>query len=132
MPASVWSDRLARGYALLRGVVVILFSVMLIAAPERAMPGSSAEPARSLALVFASRTILLGIVFIVLAVGRKREGLGWIFLADAALQLFDTGLALATGKGAVAILPLGLGGLDVWAGLYLLRAARMSPASPSH
>ena len=123
-----WSDRLARAFALLRGAMVIVFSVALIIVPEKAMPGSSSEPARSLALIFASRSILLGVVFIALALRRAREGLAWVFLADAALQVFDTGMALATSKGALAILPFALGAIDVWAGVFLLRAARVSPA----
>jgi hypothetical protein len=49
----------------------------------------------------------------------------------AAIKLFDTGLALAMQKGAVAVLPAVLGALDVWAGLALLRAAPVSPASPA-
>jgi hypothetical protein len=44
-------------------------------------------------------------------------------LADAALQLFDTAMALAMNKGALAILPAGLGAIAVWAGLFLLREA---------
>ncbi len=124
MPSSTWSDRLARAFALLRGAMVVLFSVSLIIAPEKAMAGSSTEPARSLALIFASRSILLGLALVVLALGRKREGLGWVLFADAALQLFDTGMALATDKGALAVLPAALGAVDVWAGLFLLRAAR--------
>jgi len=132
MPSSSWSDRLARAFAILRGAMVVLFSVLLIAAPEKAMPGSSTEPARSLALIFASRTILLGIVLVALAIRGRREGLAWVLLADAALQLFDTGMALATHKGALAVLPAALGAMDVWAGLLLLRAARVSPALPSH
>jgi len=103
--------------------MVAVFSALLIIAPEKAMPGSSTEPARSLGLVFASRTILLGVVLVVLALRRKREGLAWVLLADAALQLFDTVLALVTNKGALAILPMALGALDVWAGLFLLRSA---------
>ena len=126
-----WSDRLARAFALFRGAVVIVFSVVLIAAPEQAMAGSSSEPTRTLALVFASRTILLGIAFIVLAIRRKREALAWVFLADSALQLFDTAMALATHKYALVVLPVAIGVVDAWAGLYLLRAARMSPASPA-
>jgi hypothetical protein len=132
MPISIWSDRLARGFAILRGAMVVLFSVFLIVAPEKSMAGSSTEPARSLALIFASRTILLGIVLVVLAIRRRREGLAWVLLADAALQLFDTGMALATHKGALAVLPAALGAMDVWAALVLLRAARVSPASPAH
>ena len=56
-----WSDRLSRAYAVLRGVMVIVFSMALVFAPEKMMPGSSSEPARSLALVFVSRTMLLGV-----------------------------------------------------------------------
>jgi hypothetical protein len=40
------------------------------------------------------------------------------------LQIFDTGMALAMNKGALAILPAALGAIDVWAGLFLLRVAR--------
>ena len=115
------SDRIARAFALLRGAIVIVFSVVLIVAPEKAMPGSSSEPARTLALIFASRTILLGIAFIALALHRKREALAWVFFADAVLQLFDTGMALATGKYALVALPIVIGALDVWAGRVLLR-----------
>jgi hypothetical protein len=118
----MWGDRLARGYAILRGVMVIAFCAVLIFDPERLTPGSSAEPARSFALVFASRSILLGLVFIALALRRKREGLAWVFLADAALQLFDTGLSVAQHKGAVSLMPFVLGVLDVWAA-QLLRSA---------
>ena len=129
MPSSTRPDALARTYAILRGSMLVMFSVFLVIAPERAMPGSSAEPARSLALVFASRTILLGIVLVVLALRRKREGLAWVLFADAALQVFDTGMAFATGKGALALLPLALGALDAWAGVSLRRAARAAPVS---
>jgi hypothetical protein len=131
MTANSWSDRLARAYACVRGVMIVSFSVLLVAAPEKAMPGSATEPARSLAQVFASRSILLGVVFVVLALRRARVGLAWVFWADGALQLFDTGMAVATNKGALAILPAALGALDIWAGLFLLRAARMSSASPA-
>jgi hypothetical protein len=132
MQSSTWSDRLARAFAVLWGAMLILLSVALIVAPEKAMPGSSTEPARWLALIFTSRTILLGLVLVVLALRRKREGLAWVLLADAALQLFDTALELATNKGALAILPAALGALDVWAALSLLRAARALPAPPAH
>jgi hypothetical protein len=131
MPSHVWSDRLARAFAVLRGAMVILFSVALIVAPEKAIAGSSTEPARSLALMVASRTILLGLVLVVLAIRGRRGALAWVLLADAALQVFDTGMALATHKGALAALPAALGALDVWAGLFLLRAAGAPPATAS-
>ena len=73
--SSVWPDRLARTFAVLRGAMVAVFSAVLIIAPETAMPGSSTEPGRSLGLVFASRTTLL-VVLVALALRRKREGLG--------------------------------------------------------
>lgn len=81
--------------------------------------------------MFASRTILLGIAFVVLAIGRRREGLAWVLFADSALQLFDAGMALVTHKGALVVLPVALGVLDVWAGLVLRRAARVPPALPA-
>jgi hypothetical protein len=71
--------------------------------------------------MFASRTILLGVALAFLAIKAKRKGLAWLLLADAALQLFDTGMALATHKGALAVLPAVIGGLDAWAGVVLLR-----------
>jgi hypothetical protein len=127
----MWPARLARAFAILRAAMLIVFCVFLILAPEKAMPGSSTEPARALALVFASRTILLGIAFVVLALRCRSKALAWVFFADAILQLFDTGMALAMQKGAVAVLPAALGALDVWAGLVLLRSARAAnPVEP--
>src|SRR5947208_2955139 len=112
---------MARAYALLRGGMLLAFSLFLIFAPERAVPGSSVEPARSLALMFASRTILLGVALVALTIRRSRA-LPYVLFADAALQVFDTGLALAMHKGAVAAMPVALGLLDVWVGLTLRRA----------
>jgi hypothetical protein len=129
MPSSIWFDRAARAFAVLRGFMLVLFCVFLVVAPEKSMAGSSAEPARSLALIFSSRTILLGIALVVLAITRRRTGLGWVLCADALLQLFDTGMALAMHKGVVATVPVALGALDVWAGLLLLRTSRARPAS---
>lgn len=119
----MWPDRIARGYAILRGVMVVVFCAFIVLAPEQMTPGSSVEPARSYALVFASRSVLLGLVMIALAVKRKREALAWVFVADALLQVFDTALAVAQAKGAIAIMPFALGVLDVWAALVLRKAA---------
>lgn len=121
-----WPDILARAFAVLRGAVLLVFVLFLVIMPEKAMPGSSSQPARSLALMVASRTALLGLSFIVLAFTRHRKALGWLLLADAALQVFDTGMAIATAKGAVAILPAAICALDSWAGLVLLGRARTS------
>jgi hypothetical protein len=112
---------LARGFAVLRGLMLVVFMVCLIVVPEKALPGSSSEPARSVALMFASRTLVLGSALIVLAIRDRRQGLGWLLLADAALQLFDVGMAVAAHKGVVVLAPAALGALDVWAGLVLLR-----------
>jgi hypothetical protein len=120
----MWPDRLARAYAILRGAIGLVFCMFLVFAPERMMPGSSAEPARSLALVFASRQVLFALVLLALAVRRRREGLAWVLLADAALQAFDTALAVAQNKGAIAIMPLAFGVIDVWAAVVLRRLAR--------
>ncbi len=95
---------LARAFAIVRGVMLVVFCLVLIAAPEKALAGSSTEPARSLAWMVASRTILLGTVLVVLAIRRKQRGLGWVLLADAALQIFDVGMALAMHKGALGSL----------------------------
>ncbi len=116
--------RLARAYAVLRGAMLVAFMAALVVVPEKVMPGSSGEPARSLALVFASRTIVLGVALMALAIRGEGNALAWVLFADAAFQVFDTGLALATGEGAVAILPAALGALDVGAGLALRRATR--------
>ena len=120
----MWTDRIARGYAILRGIMVLAFCGFLIFAPESVTPGSSAEPARSFALVFASRSILLGLVMVVLAVKRNREALAWVFFADALLQAFDTALSVAQNSGAMSLMPFALGVLDVWAALVLRKSAR--------
>lgn len=131
MPTTPWADRLPYAYALLRAAMLVLFSLALVLAPERALAGSSHEPMRTLALMFASRTIVLGIALAVLALGRKREALGWVLLADGALQVFDTGMALATDKGALALAPAVLAALDAWAGVALLRRGRRDAVTSS-
>jgi hypothetical protein len=125
MPNSNWPPRLATAFAILRGMMLVAFSLAMVFMPEQALPGSAIGPARSLGLMLASRTILLGSVLISLAVTRKRAGLGWVLLADALLQVFDTGMAIAEHGNAVALLPAALCGLDAWAGIVLLRSARM-------
>jgi hypothetical protein len=124
-----WPERLAYAFAILRGTMLVVFAVFLMVAPEQAMPGSEVEPARSLGLIVASRTILLGSLMIGLTITRKHEGLGWVLLADAALQVFDAGMSIAMGKGAATILPIALGALDAWVGRFLLQSARTSPRS---
>ena len=86
------------------------------------MPGTSAEPARTLGLMFASRTILLGIAFIALAARRSARPLAWVFFADAALMLFEMVMAVATADFGLAAGGLVIGTLEVWAGRTLQRA----------
>jgi hypothetical protein len=130
MPSNNWSERFARGFAILRGAMLVLSMVMLIVAPERAMPGSSTGLVRTVALMFASRTIVLGTVLVFLAIRQRRAALAWVLFADAVLQVFDTAMAITLHRGAVALLPAAIGAVDVWAGLTLLRSARRSPALP--
>jgi hypothetical protein len=78
------------------------------------------EQERSLLLMAASRTILLGLAMLVLTLTGRREALAWTLLADAALQLFDTGQALAGRKRNLAVMPFVLCLLDAWAGLTLM------------
>lgn len=125
------AETLARVFAFLRGSMLLLFMAFLVLSPEQALAGSSTEPARSLALMIASRTTLLATLLVVLALRFRRDGLAWLLLADAALQLYDVGMALAMHKGAVAVLPAALGALDLWAALSLRRGAEKPVASPS-
>jgi hypothetical protein len=121
MPTNTWPDHLARAFAMLRGVVLVLYSLMLFVEPELVVAGSSIEPARTLMLMFASRMILLGAAFIVLVIRGQRRGLAGLLLADAALKLFDTGMSLMAHKGALAIVPAAICAMDVCAGLVLMR-----------
>lgn len=123
MSSPTRSERIAYGLAFLRGAILIAFSVSLAAMPEDVMPGTSVEPARTLGLMFASRTILLGIAFITLAARRMARPLAWVFFADAALMLFEIVLSVATDKLDLAIGGVVIGALEIWAGTTLRRAA---------
>lgn len=122
MPSPARTERIAYGLALLRGAILIAFSLALVFAPEDVMPGTSAEPARTLGLLFASRTILLGVAFIALALRKRARLLAWVFFADAALMLFEMVMAVATDELAMAAGGLVIGALEVWAGRTLQRA----------
>jgi hypothetical protein len=104
--------------------MLLFFAVLFFVAPETAMTGSSVAPARTLALMFASRTFVVGLALVLLALRGKREGLAWVLFADAAFQLFDAGMAVASDKGALAVLPLVIGGIDAWVGITQLRVGR--------
>jgi hypothetical protein len=122
MASKTRSERIAYGLALVRGAILIAFSLALALAPEDVMPGTSAEPARTLGLMFASRTILLGVAFITLALRRSARPLAWVFFADASLMLFEMVTAVATNELGLAVGGLVIGTLELWAGRTLQRA----------
>ena len=122
MPSPKRTERIAYGLAFLRGALLIAFSLALALAPDDVMPGTSVEPARTLGLMFASRTILLGIAFIALALRRVARPLAWVFFADATLMAFEIVMAVATDKLDLAVGGLVIGALEVWAGRSLSRA----------
>lgn len=123
MPSPTRTERIAYGLAFLRGAILIAFSLSLAFVPEDVMPGTSAEPARTLSLMFASRTILLGIAFITLAARRMSRPLAWVYFADASLMLFEIAMSVATNKLDLAIGGVVIGALEVWAGRTLYRAS---------
>jgi hypothetical protein len=122
MSSTTRTERIAYGLAFLRGAILIAFSLALVLAPEDVMPGTSAEPARTLGLMFASRTILLGVAFIALALRRRARPLAWVFFADAVLMLFEMAMAVATDELGLAFGGLVIGALELWAGRTLHRA----------
>ena len=122
MPGTPRTVRIAYGLAFVRGAILVAFSLAVVLAPEDVMPGTSVEPARTLGLMFASRTILLGVAFIALAWRRVARPLAWVFFADAALMLFEIVMAVATDKLDLAVGGLVIGALEVWAGRTLSRA----------
>jgi uncharacterized membrane protein HdeD (DUF308 family) len=77
------------------------------------------ESERSLVMMIGSRSILLGLAMVALALTNRREALGWVLLSDGLLQLFDAVHALSLHKRAMAILPAALCILDGLAGVVL-------------
>lgn len=110
--------RVALGFALLRGLMLIGLTVPWLLPKVRRASATEAE--RSVALMAGSRTILLGLAIAALWLTNRREALGWVLLADGVLQLFDTVLALAQRRGSLAVAPAALCLLDVGAGIALL------------
>jgi hypothetical protein len=78
------------------------------------------ESERSLVVMVGSRSILLGLVIVVLGLANRREVLGWVLIADGLLQAFDALHALALRKRTAAVLPAALFVLDTLAGITLL------------
>ena len=112
------SSRIALGFAILRGVQLAALTVPWVV--HKLRRADATEPERSLVLMIGSRSILLGLAIVVLAVANRREVLGWVLIGDGLLQLFDTVHALAQGKRSVAVLPAALCLLDGLAGVLLL------------
>jgi hypothetical protein len=86
----------------------------------RKMRAATTEFERSLLLMVASRTILLGLGMVALWLTKRREALAWTLMGDAALQLFDALNALVGRKRALAVMPAVLSLLDGWAGITLM------------
>ena len=112
--------RFAHAVAGTRAFIALVFSIAFIVVPEDMMPGSSAEPARSLALLFVSRNIAFGIALLVLAVKRIDVPLAWVLIIDVALQLYDAAYA----HDATAIVPIVIGVLEALAARQLLNGAK--------
>jgi hypothetical protein len=106
------------GYAVLRGFMLAVLTVLWLARKMRHPDATESE--RPLLWMVSSRTILLGVVILLLSVGGRREALAWVLLGDGALQLFDTLLALALHKRKLAVLPALLCLFGGWAGIALM------------
>jgi len=112
------SSRAAEVFAIVRGFQLAALTVPWLLHKVR-QPGVT-ESERSLVFMIGSRSVLLGLVMVVLGFAGKREPAGWVLLGDGLLQLCDAAQAVALGRRKVAILPAVLCALDVAAGLALL------------
>jgi len=112
------SSRIALGFAVLRGFQLAVLTVPWLLQKVRRADATESE--RSLVLMIASRSILLGLAIVALGFTNRRETLGWVLIGDGLLQLFDALHALALRKRAVAILPAVLCVLDGLAGITLI------------
>ena len=112
------SSRIALGFALLRGFQLAALTVPWLLQKVRRADATESE--RSLVLMIGSRSILLGLAIVALALTNRRETLGAVLIGDGLLQLFAALHALALRKRTVAVLPAALCVLDVLAGITLL------------
>jgi hypothetical protein len=112
------SSRIALGFAILRGFQLAVLTVPWLLQKVRRADATESE--RSLVLMIGSRSILLGLAIVALALTNRRETLGLVLIGDGLLQLFDSLHALALGKRTVAVLPAALCVLDGLAGITLL------------
>src|SRR3954462_2414036 len=95
-------SRIALGFAILRGFQLAVLTVPWLLHKVRRADATESE--RSLVLMIASRSILLGVAIVVLGFANRREPLGWVLVGDGLLQLFDALHAFASGKRTVAVL----------------------------
>ena len=112
------SSRIAFGFAILRGFQLAALTVPWLL--QKARRADATESERSLVLMIGSRSILLGLAIVALALTNRLEALGWVLIGDGLLQLFDALHALGLGKRTVAALPAALCVLDGLAGITLL------------
>ncbi len=112
------SSRIALGYAIVRGVQLAALTVPWLLHKVRRADATESE--RSLVLMVASRSIVLGLAIVVLAFMNRPAALGWVLVADGLLQLFDAVHALALRQRAVAVLPTALCIFDGLAGITLI------------
>lgn len=109
----------ATGFAILRGLMLTVLTVPWLAGKMRRPETKESE--RSLLWMVGSRTILLGLAILFLALGDQPEALALALVGDGVLQLFDAVLALAQRKRTLAFLPAILCLLDGLAGFALMR-----------
>lgn len=112
------SSSIALGFGILRGVQLAGLTVPWLLQKVRRADVSESE--RSLVLMIGSRSILLGLVLVVLGFTGRRETLGWFLAGDGVLQLFDAAQAFGLSKRRLAILPAVLCVLDALAGIVLI------------
>ena len=112
------SSRIALGFAILRGFQLAALTVPWLLQKVRRADATESE--RSLALMIASRSILLGLAMLALGFTNRRETLGWVLTGDGLLQLFDALHALALRKRTAAALPAVLCVLDGLSGITLI------------
>src|SRR5678809_641595 len=99
-------SRIALGFAIFRGFQLAALTVPWLR--QKVRRADTTESERSLVLMIGSRSILLGLVIVVLGFTNRRETLGWVLIGDGLLQLFDALHALALRKRTVAVLPAAL------------------------
>ena len=117
--------RFALVIAFSRALLALVFSVAFIAIPAQLMPGSELEPARSLALLFVSRNLVFAAALAIVAARREARALGWLLVADVALQVFDA----AHAHDATSVMPVIIGLLEAAAAKQALSRS-FKPSAP--